>query len=172
MNSCSTVGASDDEDHQEKTLSQVYDRLPEGHAPLDLLKKKEERDRVGKTETGADENVDDAQIASPETSSSCSCSFPQAKPTFAGPSRATKRLWGSTACATTWTNWRPCRTFWKPVTSVRSTSTVKMKRKMSSPTTWRLQTSSVSCFVEPASQNQTHVVQRRLFARCLGLSKF
>lgn len=60
MNSCSTVGASDDEDHQEKTLSQVYDRLPEGRTPLDLLKKKEERDRIGKTETRAAENVDNA----------------------------------------------------------------------------------------------------------------
>lgn len=45
------MGASDDEDHQEKTLSQLYDRLPEGCTPLDLLRNKEERDRVGKTET-------------------------------------------------------------------------------------------------------------------------
>lgn len=61
MNSSSTVGASDDEDHQEKTLSQVYDRLPEGRTPLDLLKKKEERDRVGETESRAAGNVDEAQ---------------------------------------------------------------------------------------------------------------
>lgn len=89
MNSCSSVGVSDDEDHQEKTLSQVYDRVPEGRTPLDILKKKEERDRIGKTETRA---VDDAQITTPGTSSSHSRSLPQAKPTFAGPSRATKRL--------------------------------------------------------------------------------
>lgn len=43
-----SVGLSDDEDQQEKTLSQVYDRLPEGHSPLDILKKKDERERVGK----------------------------------------------------------------------------------------------------------------------------
>lgn len=92
MNSCSSVGVSDDEDHQEKTLSQVYDRVPEGRTPLDILKKKEERDRIGKTETRAADNVDNAQITTPGTSSSHSRSLPQAKPTFAGPSRATKRL--------------------------------------------------------------------------------
>lgn len=159
MNSSSTVGASDDEDHQEKTLSQVYDRLPEGRTPLDLLKKKEERDRVGETESRAAGNVDEAQTTWPETQPSRSRSSPQAKPTSAGPSRATKRLWGYTACATTWTNWRPCRTSWKPVTSAHSTSTARMKRRMSSPTTWRLQTSSVSCWL-PA--NTKHVVQSRL----------
>ncbi|KAI9517950.1 Rhophilin-2 [Dissostichus eleginoides] len=42
------LGLSDDEDQQEKTLSQVYDRLPEGCSPLDILKKKDERERVGK----------------------------------------------------------------------------------------------------------------------------
>ncbi|XP_071344375.1 rhophilin-2 isoform X2 [Trachinotus anak] len=42
------LGPSDDEDKQEKTLSQVYDRLPEGRSPLDILKKKEERERIGK----------------------------------------------------------------------------------------------------------------------------
>lgn len=42
------LGPSDDEDQQEKTLSQVYDRLPEGRSPLDILKKKDERDRIGK----------------------------------------------------------------------------------------------------------------------------
>ncbi|XP_033988624.1 rhophilin-2 isoform X1 [Trematomus bernacchii] len=42
------LGLSDDEDQQEKTLSQVYDRLPEGRSPLDILKKKDERERVGK----------------------------------------------------------------------------------------------------------------------------
>ena len=45
-----SVGPSDDEDQQEKTLSQVYDRLPEGRSPLDILKKKEERERIGKNE--------------------------------------------------------------------------------------------------------------------------
>lgn len=43
------VGPNDDEDQQEKTLSQVYDRLPEGRSPLDILKKKEERERIGKS---------------------------------------------------------------------------------------------------------------------------
>lgn len=43
------MGLSDDEDQQEKTLSQVYDRLPEGRTPLDILKKKEERERIGKS---------------------------------------------------------------------------------------------------------------------------
>ncbi|XP_039651340.1 rhophilin-2 isoform X2 [Perca fluviatilis] len=38
----------DDEDQQEKTLSQVYDRLPEGRSPLDILKRKDERERIGK----------------------------------------------------------------------------------------------------------------------------
>ncbi|XP_029950660.1 rhophilin-2 isoform X1 [Salarias fasciatus] len=38
----------DDEDQQEKTLSQVYDKFPEGCSPMDILKKKEERDRIGK----------------------------------------------------------------------------------------------------------------------------
>ncbi|XP_051235197.1 rhophilin-2 isoform X1 [Dicentrarchus labrax] len=42
------LGPSDDEDQQEKTLSQVYDRLPEGRSPLDILKKKDERERIGK----------------------------------------------------------------------------------------------------------------------------
>uniref|UniRef100_A0A4W6G3B8 Rhophilin, Rho GTPase binding protein 2 n=1 Tax=Lates calcarifer TaxID=8187 RepID=A0A4W6G3B8_LATCA len=42
------LGPSDDEDQQEKTLSQVYDRLPEGRSPLDILKNKEERERIGK----------------------------------------------------------------------------------------------------------------------------
>ncbi|XP_070761012.1 rhophilin-2 isoform X2 [Enoplosus armatus] len=42
------LGPSDDEDQQEKTLSQVYDRLPEGGSPLDILKKKDERERIGK----------------------------------------------------------------------------------------------------------------------------
>uniref|UniRef100_A0A673A102 Rhophilin, Rho GTPase binding protein 2 n=1 Tax=Sphaeramia orbicularis TaxID=375764 RepID=A0A673A102_9TELE len=43
------LGPSDDEDQQEKTLSQVYDRIPDGRSPLDILKKKDERDRIGKT---------------------------------------------------------------------------------------------------------------------------
>ncbi|XP_070848186.1 rhophilin-2 isoform X2 [Chaetodon trifascialis] len=42
------LGPSDDEDQQEKTLSQVYDRLPEGRSPLDILKNKDERERIGK----------------------------------------------------------------------------------------------------------------------------
>ncbi|KAM4592630.1 rhophilin-2 isoform 2-T2 [Odontesthes bonariensis] len=42
------LGPSDDEDQQEKTLSQVYDQLPEGCSPLDILKKDDERQRTGK----------------------------------------------------------------------------------------------------------------------------
>uniref|UniRef100_A0AAQ5Y763 Rhophilin, Rho GTPase binding protein 2 n=1 Tax=Amphiprion ocellaris TaxID=80972 RepID=A0AAQ5Y763_AMPOC len=42
------LSPSDDEDQQEKTLSQVYDRIPEGRSPLDILKKKDERQCVGK----------------------------------------------------------------------------------------------------------------------------
>ncbi|KAM3876724.1 rhophilin-2 [Diretmus argenteus] len=42
------LSPSDDEDQQEKTLSQVYDRLPEGRSPLDILKKRAERRRIGK----------------------------------------------------------------------------------------------------------------------------
>lgn len=42
------MGPNDDEDQQEKTLSQVYDQLPEGRSPLDILKKKDERHRIGK----------------------------------------------------------------------------------------------------------------------------
>lgn len=45
-----SVGPSDDEDQQEKTLSQVYDRLPEGRSPLDILKNKDERTRIGKSQ--------------------------------------------------------------------------------------------------------------------------
>lgn len=45
-----SVDSSDDEDQQEKTLSQVYDRLPEGDSPLDILKSKDERERIGKSE--------------------------------------------------------------------------------------------------------------------------
>ncbi|KAM4602824.1 rhophilin-2 isoform 1-T1 [Polymixia lowei] len=39
---------SDDEDHQEKTLSQVYDCVPEGRSPLDILRKRDHRRRMGK----------------------------------------------------------------------------------------------------------------------------
>uniref|UniRef100_A0A8C1AM55 Rhophilin, Rho GTPase binding protein 2 n=1 Tax=Cyprinus carpio carpio TaxID=630221 RepID=A0A8C1AM55_CYPCA len=39
---------SDDEDKQEKALSQVYDAMPEGRSPLDILKDKAERRRIGK----------------------------------------------------------------------------------------------------------------------------
>ncbi|XP_008403088.1 rhophilin-2 isoform X2 [Poecilia reticulata] len=42
------LGPNDDEDQQEKTLSQVYDQLPEGCSPLDILKNKDERERIGK----------------------------------------------------------------------------------------------------------------------------
>lgn len=42
------LSPSDDEDQQEKTFSQVYDQLPEGCTPLDILKKKDERERIGK----------------------------------------------------------------------------------------------------------------------------
>uniref|UniRef100_A0A7N6ACV1 Rhophilin, Rho GTPase binding protein 2 n=1 Tax=Anabas testudineus TaxID=64144 RepID=A0A7N6ACV1_ANATE len=42
------LGPNDDEDQQEKTLSQVYDHLPEGRTPLDILKKKDERQCIGK----------------------------------------------------------------------------------------------------------------------------
>ncbi|XP_014910940.1 rhophilin-2 isoform X2 [Poecilia latipinna] len=42
------LGPNDDEDQQEKTLSQVYDQLPEGCSPLGILKNKDERERIGK----------------------------------------------------------------------------------------------------------------------------
>lgn len=42
------LSPSDDEDQHEKTLSQVYDRLPEGRSPLDILKNEDERKRMGK----------------------------------------------------------------------------------------------------------------------------
>ncbi|XP_046906876.1 rhophilin-2 isoform X1 [Hypomesus transpacificus] len=42
------LSPSDDEDQQEKALSQVYDSMPEGHAPLDILKKTDKRRRIGK----------------------------------------------------------------------------------------------------------------------------
>ncbi|XP_057697454.1 rhophilin-2 isoform X1 [Corythoichthys intestinalis] len=42
------MSPSDDEDKQEKTLSQVYDHLPDGCSPLDILKKKDQRERVGR----------------------------------------------------------------------------------------------------------------------------
>uniref|UniRef100_I3J4X5 Rhophilin, Rho GTPase binding protein 2 n=1 Tax=Oreochromis niloticus TaxID=8128 RepID=I3J4X5_ORENI len=42
------LGPGDDEDKQEKTLSQVYDSLPEGCTALDILKNKVERQRIGK----------------------------------------------------------------------------------------------------------------------------
>uniref|UniRef100_A0AAX7UYP2 Rhophilin, Rho GTPase binding protein 2 n=1 Tax=Astatotilapia calliptera TaxID=8154 RepID=A0AAX7UYP2_ASTCA len=42
------LGPGDDEDKQEKTLSQVYDSLPEGCTALDILKNKDERQRIGK----------------------------------------------------------------------------------------------------------------------------
>lgn len=42
------VGPKDDEDHQEKTFSQVYDQFPEGWTPLDVLKQTELRERLGR----------------------------------------------------------------------------------------------------------------------------
>ncbi|XP_011492354.1 rhophilin-2 isoform X1 [Oryzias latipes] len=42
------LGPKDDEDHQEKTFSQVYDQFPEGWTPLDVLKQTELRERLGK----------------------------------------------------------------------------------------------------------------------------
>ncbi|XP_017281377.1 rhophilin-2 isoform X2 [Kryptolebias marmoratus] len=42
------LSPSDDEDQQEKTLSQVYDQLPEECLPLDILKNKDKRERFGK----------------------------------------------------------------------------------------------------------------------------
>ncbi|XP_020797074.1 rhophilin-2 isoform X1 [Boleophthalmus pectinirostris] len=42
------LGAQDDEDQQEKALSQVYDHIPDGRTPLDILKRREEREKIGK----------------------------------------------------------------------------------------------------------------------------
>lgn len=42
------LNPSDDEDKQEKALSQLYDAMPEGRSPLDILKNKDERRRIGK----------------------------------------------------------------------------------------------------------------------------
>uniref|UniRef100_A0A8C2DRJ5 Rhophilin, Rho GTPase binding protein 2 n=1 Tax=Cyprinus carpio TaxID=7962 RepID=A0A8C2DRJ5_CYPCA len=42
------LAPSDDEDKQEKGLSQLYDTMPEGRSPLDILQNKEERRRIGK----------------------------------------------------------------------------------------------------------------------------
>uniref|UniRef100_A0A8C7HS08 Rhophilin-2-like n=1 Tax=Oncorhynchus kisutch TaxID=8019 RepID=A0A8C7HS08_ONCKI len=39
---------SDDEDQQEKALSQAYDAMPDGRSPLDILRKIEERRQIGK----------------------------------------------------------------------------------------------------------------------------
>ncbi|XP_067295929.1 rhophilin-2 isoform X2 [Pseudorasbora parva] len=39
---------TDDEDKQEKALSQLYDAMPEGRSPLDILKNKDDRRRIGK----------------------------------------------------------------------------------------------------------------------------
>lgn len=41
------VTPSDDEDKQEKALSQLYDAMPEGRSPLDILKNKDDRRRIG-----------------------------------------------------------------------------------------------------------------------------
>lgn len=45
-----SVRPNDDEDQQEKILSQVYDNIPEGRTPLDILKKQDERQCIGKHE--------------------------------------------------------------------------------------------------------------------------
>ncbi|GAA6092983.1 rhophilin-2 isoform X1 [Tachysurus ichikawai] len=39
---------SDDEDKQEKALSQAYDTMPDGRSALEILRKKQERRRIGK----------------------------------------------------------------------------------------------------------------------------
>ncbi|KAF4094392.1 hypothetical protein AMELA_G00014630 [Ameiurus melas] len=39
---------NDDEDKQEKALSQLYDTMPDGRAPLEILRKKQERRHIGK----------------------------------------------------------------------------------------------------------------------------
>uniref|UniRef100_UPI001EAF30EA rhophilin-2-like n=1 Tax=Oncorhynchus gorbuscha TaxID=8017 RepID=UPI001EAF30EA len=41
------LSPSDDEDQQEKALSQAYDAMPDGLSPLDILRKREERQRIG-----------------------------------------------------------------------------------------------------------------------------
>lgn len=51
------MGPNDDEDQQEKTLSQVYDNLPEGLTPPDILKKEDERQCIGKHEHGRDRRL-------------------------------------------------------------------------------------------------------------------
>lgn len=51
------MGPNDDEDQQEKTLSQVYDNLPEGRTPLDILKKQDERQCIGKREHRRDQRL-------------------------------------------------------------------------------------------------------------------
>ncbi|XP_036390949.1 rhophilin-2 isoform X1 [Megalops cyprinoides] len=42
------LSPSDDEDQQEKALSQLYEAMPDGRSPLDILKNKEHRQRIGK----------------------------------------------------------------------------------------------------------------------------
>lgn len=48
------VTPSDDEDKQEKALSQLYDAMPDGRSPLDVLKDKEERRKIGESLLHAD----------------------------------------------------------------------------------------------------------------------
>lgn len=43
------VTLNDDEDKQEKALSQLYDTMPDGRAPLEILRKKQERRHIGET---------------------------------------------------------------------------------------------------------------------------
>ena len=52
-----SVAPKDDEDQQEKTLSQVYDNLPEGCTPLYILKKQDERQCIGKRRRRRDERA-------------------------------------------------------------------------------------------------------------------
>lgn len=42
------VTLSDDEDKQEKALSQAYETMPDGRSALEILRKKQERRRIGK----------------------------------------------------------------------------------------------------------------------------
>ncbi|XP_076855248.1 rhophilin-2 isoform X2 [Brachyhypopomus gauderio] len=42
------LNTTDDEDKQEKALSQLYDAMPDGRSPLDILRNKDERRRIGK----------------------------------------------------------------------------------------------------------------------------
>lgn len=43
------VTLSDEEDKQEKALCQVYETVPDGRPLLEILRKKQERRRIGET---------------------------------------------------------------------------------------------------------------------------